>query len=86
MPIAVCVVFPWENVYLQDLRQAPAQEWAQRVAFHGKLNDTCVLILTIFVNITFFPMHFVGLAGMPRRIPDYAVQFTDFNQILKHIN
>ena len=36
---------------------------------------------TIFVNILFFPMHFVGLAGMPRRIPDYAVQFTDFNQI-----
>ena len=36
---------------------------------------------TIFVNITFFPMHFVGLAGMPRRIPDYAVQFTDFNMI-----
>ena len=26
-------------------------------------------------------MHFVGLAGMPRRIPDYAVQFTDFNVI-----
>ncbi len=36
---------------------------------------------TIFVNVLFFPMHFVGLAGMPRRIPDYAVQFTDFNQI-----
>ncbi len=36
---------------------------------------------TIFVNILFFPMHFVGLAGMPRRIPDYATQFTDFNQI-----
>ena len=36
---------------------------------------------TIFVNILFFPMHFVGLAGMPRRIPDYAVQFADFNQI-----
>ena len=43
MPIAVFVVFPWENVYLQDLRQAPAQECAQRVAFHGKLNDTCCL-------------------------------------------
>ncbi|WP_227817842.1 cytochrome c oxidase subunit I [Nitrogeniibacter aestuarii] len=35
----------------------------------------------IFFNITFFPMHFLGLAGMPRRIPDYALQFTDFNAI-----
>jgi cytochrome c oxidase subunit I len=33
------------------------------------------------MNLTFFPMHFVGLAGMPRRIPDYALQFADFNQI-----
>ncbi len=36
---------------------------------------------TIAVNITFFPMHFLGLAGMPRRIPDYALQFVEFNQI-----
>ena len=35
----------------------------------------------IGVNITFFPMHFIGLAGMPRRIPDYALQFADFNAI-----
>jgi len=35
----------------------------------------------IFVNVTFFPMHFLGLAGMPRRIPDYALQFADFNMI-----
>lgn len=35
----------------------------------------------IGINITFFPMHFLGLAGMPRRIPDYALQFADFNRI-----
>ena len=35
----------------------------------------------VSVNITFFPMHFLGLAGMPRRIPDYALQFTNFNAI-----
>lgn len=35
----------------------------------------------ISVNITFFPMHFLGLAGMPRRIPDYNLVFADFNRI-----
>jgi len=35
----------------------------------------------VFFNMTFFVMHFLGLAGMPRRIPDYALQFADFNMI-----
>ncbi|HSO07573.1 MAG TPA: cytochrome c oxidase subunit I [Pelomicrobium sp.] len=35
----------------------------------------------IFFNVAFFPQHFLGLAGMPRRIPDYALQFTDFNMM-----
>ena len=45
---------------------------------HGKWHFWVSLIS---FNVTFFPQHFLGLAGMPRRYADYPAQFADFNML-----
>jgi cytochrome c oxidase subunit 1 len=51
--------------FMYDETRAQLHFWASIIAF----------------NFAFFPMHFLGLAGMPRRYADYPAQFTDFNLI-----
>ena len=47
-------------------------EWLGRLHF---------AITFIGANILFLPMHFLGLAGMPRRIPDYPEAFSGWNLV-----
>ena len=63
---------------------AAAYYWLPKWTGHmydERLGKLHFWLSTISVNVLFFPQHFLGLAGMPRRIPDYSVQFTGFNQI-----
>ncbi|MGH8678797.1 MAG: cytochrome c oxidase subunit I, partial [Burkholderiales bacterium] len=55
-------------------------KWTGRM-YNETLGKWHFWLSIISFNIAFFPQHFLGLAGMPRRIPDYALQFTDFNLI-----
>jgi len=55
-------------------------KWTGKM-YNEKLGKAHFWLSTIGVNVLFFPQHFLGLAGMPRRIPDYAIQFADFNAI-----
>jgi len=49
--------------------------------YNERLGNIHFWMTFIGVNIVFFPMHFLGLAGMPRRIPDYPDAFAGWNYV-----
>ena len=58
--------------------------WSPKIigkAYNEQLAHIHFWTMFIGVNLTFFPQHFLGLAGMPRRIPDYPDAFAAWNLI-----
>ncbi|HQW80434.1 MAG TPA: cytochrome c oxidase subunit I [Pseudomonadota bacterium] len=55
-------------------------KWTGRM-YNERLGKIHFWASAISVNVLFFPQHFLGLAGMPRRIPDYNVAFADWNLV-----
>jgi cytochrome c oxidase subunit 1 len=49
--------------------------------YNERLGKWHFWLSVVSVNVLFFPQHFLGLAGMPRRIIDYSLVFTDWNEI-----
>jgi cytochrome c oxidase subunit 1 len=49
--------------------------------YNNVLSKIQFWLFFIGANVTFLPMHFLGMNGMPRRIPDYPDAFAGFNAI-----
>jgi len=69
---AVFALFSAFYYWIPKITGKPYNEFLGQVHFWS---------LFIGVNATFFPQHFLGLAGMPRRIPDYPDAFSGWNLV-----
>ncbi|MDZ5647317.1 MULTISPECIES: cytochrome c oxidase subunit I [Nitrospirillum] len=69
---AVFAIFAGYYYWIGKMSGREHPEWAAHLHFWTTF---------IGVNLIFFPQHFLGLQGMPRRIPDYPDAFHMWNQI-----
>ncbi len=69
---AVFAIFAGWYYWIGKMSGRQYPEWAGQLHFYATF---------IGVNLLFFPQHFLGLQGMPRRIPDYPDAFEGWNTI-----
>jgi cytochrome c oxidase subunit 1 len=69
---AVFAIFAGIYYWIGKMSGRQYPEWAGKLHFW---------VTFIGVNLTFFPQHFLGLAGMPRRYINYADAFAGWNYV-----
>lgn len=61
--------------------------WISKITsyhYHELWGQCHFWLFTIAINMVFLPMHFLGLAGLPRRVPDYPEAFAGWSTFMTY--